>query len=83
MLYLAQAGPFNLLGHVMFSFHMISMALSYLVAPPLMMKGLPTWVWRGIVRMLPTRQFFLPGASYCSSGHVQRTIFLVSSAHCA
>lgn len=56
VLYLAQAGPFNLLGHVMFSFHMVSMALSYLIAPPLMMKGLPTWVWRSIVRWLPTRQ---------------------------
>nr|WP_145405728.1 cytochrome c oxidase assembly factor CtaG [Paenibacillus xylanexedens] len=55
VLYLAQAGPFNLLGHVMFSFHMISMALSYLVAPPLMMKGLPVWVWRAIVRWLPKR----------------------------
>ncbi|KAA2301125.1 cytochrome c oxidase assembly factor CtaG, partial [Clostridioides difficile] len=56
VLYLAQAGPFNLLGHVMFSFHMVSMAFSYLVAPPLMMKGLPIWVWRRIVRWLPTRQ---------------------------
>ncbi|PYE44352.1 cytochrome c oxidase assembly factor CtaG [Paenibacillus barcinonensis] len=55
-LYLAQAGPFNLLGHVMFSFHMVSMALSYLVAPPLMMKGLPVWVWRSIVRWLPRRR---------------------------
>lgn len=54
--YLAQAGPFNLLGHVMFSFHMVSMALSYLVAPPLLMKGLPNWVWRKIVSFLPTRQ---------------------------
>ncbi|MEO2205722.1 cytochrome c oxidase assembly factor CtaG [Paenibacillus pabuli] len=54
--YLAQAGPFNLLGHVMFSFHMVSMALSYLVAPPLLMKGLPIWVWRKVIRWLPARQ---------------------------
>ena len=54
--YLAQAGPFNLLGHVMFSFHMVSMALSYLVAPPLLMKGLPLWVWRKIIQWLPARQ---------------------------
>ncbi|WP_339275913.1 cytochrome c oxidase assembly factor CtaG [Paenibacillus sp. FSL W8-0426] len=55
VLYLAQAGPFNLLGHVMFSFHMVSMALSYLVAPPLLMKGLPVWIWRRIARRMPAK----------------------------
>ncbi|MNW43050.1 Cytochrome c oxidase caa3 assembly factor [compost metagenome] len=59
-LYLAQAGPIELLGHMMFSFHMVSMALSYLVAPPLLMLGVPLWIWRGLVSWLkrsPLRHF--------------------------
>lgn len=51
-LYLAQGGPVELLGHMMFSFHMVSMALSYLVAPPLLMLGVPLWVWKMIVSWL-------------------------------
>ncbi|MEF2966200.1 cytochrome c oxidase assembly factor CtaG [Paenibacillus sp. M1] len=51
-LYLAQGGPVELLGHMMFSFHMVSMALSYLVAPPLLMLGLPAWVWQAAVSYL-------------------------------
>lgn len=52
VLYMAQGGPVELLGHIMFSFHMISMALSYLVAPPLLMLSLPVWVWRAIASFL-------------------------------
>lgn len=51
-LYLAQAGPVELLGHMMFSFHMVSMALSYLVAPPLLMLGVPLWIWKAVVSWL-------------------------------
>lgn len=59
LLYLAQGGPVELLGHMMFSFHMLSMALSYLVAPPLLMLGIPPWVWRKVAAFLagsPLRQ---------------------------
>ncbi|RUT48473.1 cytochrome c oxidase assembly factor CtaG [Paenibacillus anaericanus] len=52
LLYLAQGGPIDLLGHMMFSFHMLSMALSYLIAPPLLMLGIPLWAWRAIIQFL-------------------------------
>ncbi len=52
LLHLAQGGPVNLLGHTMFSFHMLSMALSYIVAPPLIMLGIPPWIWRYVVKVL-------------------------------
>lgn len=52
LLYLAQGGPVELLGHMMFSFHMLSMAMSYLLAPPLLMLGLPPWVWRKLAAFL-------------------------------
>ncbi|MNP07228.1 Cytochrome c oxidase caa3 assembly factor [compost metagenome] len=56
ILYIAQGGPVSLLGHMMFSFHMLTMALSYLVAPPLIMMGIPTWLWRALVRINPFRR---------------------------
>lgn len=49
ILYMAQGGPISLLGHTMFTFHMISMALSYIAAPPLLMRGIPAWVWRKVL----------------------------------
>ncbi|AOZ92434.1 cytochrome c oxidase assembly factor CtaG [Paenibacillus crassostreae] len=56
ILYLAQGGPISLLGHMMFSFHMLSMALSYLVAPPLIMLGIPPWLWRKMLKINPLRK---------------------------
>jgi len=46
--YLAQGGPLELLGHMIFSFHMTNMAISYLVVPPMILLGLPTFVWRAV-----------------------------------
>lgn len=56
VLYLAQGGPINLLGHTMFSFHMVSMAMSYLVATPLLILGLPVWLWRAWDRVNPFKK---------------------------
>ncbi|QWU16689.1 putative membrane protein [Paenibacillus sophorae] len=55
-LYLAQGGPVSLLGHLMFSFHMLSMALSYYVAVPLIMLGIPVELWRAALRVNPFRR---------------------------
>ncbi|UQZ34664.1 cytochrome c oxidase assembly factor CtaG [Paenibacillus sp. PK3_47] len=55
-LYLAQGGPVSLLGHILFSFHMVSMALSYLVAVPLIMLGIPDWCWRAFIKVNPFRR---------------------------
>lgn len=49
MLYLAQGGPLNLLGHLTFTGHMIAMAVSFLLAPPLILYGLPSWLLRPFV----------------------------------
>jgi len=46
LLYLAQGGPLSLLAHIMFTFHMISMAVSYMFAAPLIIYGIPAWLWR-------------------------------------
>jgi len=44
--YLAHGGPLSLLGHIMFSFHMVNMALSYLIVPPMLLMSIPAFVWR-------------------------------------
>lgn len=44
--YMAQGGPLELLGHLMFSFHMANMSISYLIVPPLVILGIPAFMWR-------------------------------------
>jgi putative membrane protein len=48
LLYLTQGGPLSLLGHLMFTFHMTNMALAYMLVPPLLIYGIPDWLWRRI-----------------------------------
>lgn len=50
LLYLTQGGPLSLLGHLMFTFHMTNMALAYILVPPLLIYGIPAWLWRGMFR---------------------------------
>lgn len=47
--YFAQGGPLDLLGHLVFSMHMLSMSLSYLVVPPLIIYGTPDWMLKRVL----------------------------------
>lgn len=49
LLYITKGGPLDLMGHLMFYAHMIQMAVLYLVIPPLMIVGIPNWVWRKVL----------------------------------
>ncbi|MBM6618589.1 cytochrome c oxidase assembly factor CtaG [Bacillus suaedaesalsae] len=49
LLYLMKGGPFDLLGHLMFSAHMTAMAVVYLAVPPLLILGLPTSLIREVI----------------------------------
>nr|WP_281419532.1 cytochrome c oxidase assembly factor CtaG [Bacillus alkalicola] len=42
-IYFGFGGPLYVLGHLMLSMHMLSMAIVYLITPPLLLLGLPTW----------------------------------------
>ncbi len=53
--YLAIGGPINILAHLMFSAHMLSMAIAYLIVPPLMMLGLPAWLVRPVFQYKPMK----------------------------
>jgi putative membrane protein len=50
-LYLAFGSPIDLLGHLMFSFHMVSMACAYIIAAPMLLAGTPEWLLRPIGRI--------------------------------
>ncbi|WHZ59693.1 cytochrome c oxidase assembly factor CtaG [Metabacillus sp. CT-WN-B3] len=49
LLYAVKGSPLDLMGHIMFSAHMTQMALLYLLIPPLMIYGIPVWMWRAII----------------------------------
>lgn len=49
VLYAIKGSPLDLMGHLMFYAHMIQMAILYLVVPPLVVMGIPQWVWRAVV----------------------------------
>lgn len=51
LLYLVKGGPIDLLGHIIFTMHMVSMALLLLLIPPLLIMGIPSWIWRPFVNL--------------------------------
>lgn len=51
LLYFALAGPLHLLAHLMFTYHMLAMAIAFLAAPPLILLGLPAWLLRPVFRV--------------------------------
>ncbi|MGE8079332.1 cytochrome c oxidase assembly factor CtaG [Peribacillus loiseleuriae] len=51
LLYVIKGSPLDLLGHIMFSAHMTQMAFLYLVVPPLLILGIPEWLWRLILHI--------------------------------
>lgn len=58
-IYLGFGGPLYVLGHMMLSMHMISMAIVYLVAPPLLILGIPSWFYKKFADISFVRGIFL------------------------
>ncbi len=51
VLYAAAGSPINYLGHhYLFSMHMLQMALLFIALPPMIMLGIPGWLWAVIFR---------------------------------
>lgn len=46
LLYIIKGSPVDLLGHILFSVHMTQMAVLLLVVAPLLVLGIPNWMWR-------------------------------------
>lgn len=53
--YFSLGSPLNLLGHEMFSMHMLQMAFLYFVVPPLLLMGIPAYLLRLILRIKPVK----------------------------
>ncbi|WP_141431312.1 cytochrome c oxidase assembly factor CtaG [Bacillus sp. 03113] len=49
LLYIVKGSPLDLMSHVLFYAHMSQMALLFLLIPPLLIWGLPNWMWRKIL----------------------------------
>ncbi|HZG86904.1 cytochrome c oxidase assembly factor CtaG [Paenibacillus sp.] len=50
-LYAAFGSPIDLLGHMMFTFHMLGMSFAYIIAAPMLLAGTPEWFLRPIARL--------------------------------
>lgn len=58
LLYAIKGSPLDLMGHLMFYAHMIQMAVLYLVIPPLVIIGIPQWIWRKIFNIKVIHKLF-------------------------
>nr|WP_203246109.1 cytochrome c oxidase assembly factor CtaG [Sporosarcina beigongshangi] len=54
LLYIVKGSPVDLLGHILFTMHMVQMALLLLLVAPLLIIGIPNWMWKKVfdVKML-------------------------------
>jgi putative membrane protein len=59
IIYAVLGSPLDLLGHIMFSIHMTQMALLYMVVSPLIIIGIPNWVWANFIQLPIVRKVFL------------------------
>ena len=46
ILYIVKGSPVDLLGHIMFTMHMVQMAFLVLLVPIFLIKGMLWWVWK-------------------------------------
>lgn len=51
LLYVIKGSPVDLLGHLMFSAHMTQMAVLYLAIPPLLLLGIPAWMFHSLFQI--------------------------------
>lgn len=58
LLYITKGSPVDLVAHIMFTFHMVQMALLYLVIPPILIASIPNWVWRRVIDYPPIKKIF-------------------------
>ena len=50
LLYILKGSPIDLLGHILFYVHMSQMALLYLVVTPMLILGIPVWLWKRVLQ---------------------------------
>lgn len=45
LLYILKGSPVDLLGHILFTVHMVQMAFLLLIVAPIFILGIPNWIW--------------------------------------
>lgn len=59
LLYIIKGSPVDLLGHILFTMHMFQMALLLLLIVPVLMMGIPSWLWRAVIDLPVIKPLFL------------------------
>lgn len=59
LLYTIKGAPIDLLGHIIFTMHMVQMAFLLLLVPPLIIMGIPTWLWRKFIELPAVKPLFM------------------------
>jgi putative membrane protein len=59
LLYLCKGSPIDLLGHLMFSAHMVQMAVLYLIIPQCFILGIPNWLYERMFAVRAVKKTFL------------------------
>lgn len=58
LLYAVKGSPIDLMGHIMFSMHMIQMSFLVMIIAPLFILGIPNWLWLSILGLPVVKQIF-------------------------
>ncbi|WP_411843981.1 cytochrome c oxidase assembly factor CtaG [Salinicoccus sp. HZC-1] len=58
LLYAMYGAPVDLLSHILFSFHMLQMAIVFLLIAPLMFYAVPGYIWKYFVNLPVVKQIF-------------------------
>ncbi|WP_046175155.1 cytochrome c oxidase assembly factor CtaG [Domibacillus indicus] len=58
ILYAVKGSPLDLMGHIMMTYHMVQMAVLYLVVPPLFIKAIPWWIWKPAIEAPVIKHIF-------------------------
>lgn len=59
LLYIAYGSPVDILSHILFSFHMLQMAVGLLLVAPLFYACVPEYIWKYLVNLPVIKQMFL------------------------
>lgn len=58
VLYIIKGSPLNLMSHIMFTMHMAQMAILLLLAPTLLIKGIPNYLWQYVIELPVIKPIF-------------------------
>ncbi|MFJ6207890.1 cytochrome c oxidase assembly factor CtaG [Lysinibacillus sp. NPDC092081] len=57
-IYIIKGSPVDLMAHIMFTMHMVQMAILLLLVPIFLIKGIPWWVWKVAIEAPVVKSLF-------------------------